>query len=192
MLALFIVRGEVNVSLTHLSEQKKVADRQMQWKKKPNPLFVRNLTSYNNHIELLANYSETSCSFARHFAIFSRNVGILIGSLLRASCELKFQLAVSCNWFSAKTPWWKPQLSITITSPFAKTGFPTWSTACKLSSKKWIISNPLEGPSKIVINTKTAMRRTVGFQLLEGLSCYVRNSDLALFSRPRFRQKNEP
>ena len=40
-------------------------------------------------------YSETGCSFARHFAILSRNVGILIGSLLRASCELKFQLAAS-------------------------------------------------------------------------------------------------
>ena len=50
-------------------------------------------------------YSETGCSFARHFAIFSRNVGILIGSLLRATCELKFLLAASCNWFSAKTPW---------------------------------------------------------------------------------------
>ena len=40
-------------------------------------------------------YSETGCSFACHFAILSRNVGILIGSLLRASCELKFQLAAS-------------------------------------------------------------------------------------------------
>ena len=44
-------------------------------------------------------YSETSCSFACHFAILSRNVGILIGSLLRASCELKFQLAAS--WSSS-------------------------------------------------------------------------------------------
>ena len=37
-------------------------------------------------------YSETGCSFARHFAILSRNVGILIGSLLRASCDSNFNL----------------------------------------------------------------------------------------------------
>ena len=36
--------------------------------------------------------SETGCSFARHFAILSRNVGILIGSLLRASCDSNFNL----------------------------------------------------------------------------------------------------
>ena len=35
-------------------------------------------------------YSETGCSFARHFAILSRNVGISIGSLLRASCDSNF------------------------------------------------------------------------------------------------------
>ena len=44
-------------------------------------------------------YSETGCSFARHFAILSRNVGILIGSLLRAGCELKFQLANKSGMF---------------------------------------------------------------------------------------------
>ena len=44
-------------------------------------------------------YNETGCSFARYFAILSRNVGILIGSLLRARCELKFQLAAS--WSSS-------------------------------------------------------------------------------------------
>ena len=37
-------------------------------------------------------YSETGCSFPRHFAILSRNVGILIGSLLRASCDSNFNL----------------------------------------------------------------------------------------------------
>ena len=37
-------------------------------------------------------YSETGCSFARHFAILARNVGILIGSLLRASCDSNFDL----------------------------------------------------------------------------------------------------
>ena len=37
-------------------------------------------------------YSETGCSFARHFAILSRNVGILIGSFLRASCNLHEQV----------------------------------------------------------------------------------------------------
>ena len=37
-------------------------------------------------------YSETSCLFARHFAILSRNVGILIGSLLQASCNSNFNL----------------------------------------------------------------------------------------------------
>ena len=37
-------------------------------------------------------YSETGCSFARHFALLSRNVGILIGSLLRASCDSNFIL----------------------------------------------------------------------------------------------------
>ena len=37
-------------------------------------------------------YSETGCSFACDFAILSRNVGILIGSLLRASCDLNFNL----------------------------------------------------------------------------------------------------
>ena len=37
-------------------------------------------------------YSETGCSFVRHFAILSRNVGILIGSLLRASCDSNFNL----------------------------------------------------------------------------------------------------
>ena len=37
-------------------------------------------------------YSETGCSFASHFAILSRNVGILIGSLLRASCDSNFNL----------------------------------------------------------------------------------------------------
>ena len=39
-----------------------------------------------------AYYSETGCFFARHFAILSRNVGILIGSLLRASCDSNFNL----------------------------------------------------------------------------------------------------
>ena len=38
-------------------------------------------------------YSETGCSFARHFAILSRNVGILIGSLLRANWNLREQVA---------------------------------------------------------------------------------------------------
>ena len=33
---------------------------------------------------------ETGCSFARHFAILSRNVDILFGSLLRASCDSNF------------------------------------------------------------------------------------------------------
>ena len=37
-------------------------------------------------------YSETGCSFARHFAILSRNVGVLIGSLLPASCDSNFNL----------------------------------------------------------------------------------------------------
>ena len=41
---------------------------------------------------MLGNFSETGCSFARHFAILSRNVGILIGSLLRASCDSNFNL----------------------------------------------------------------------------------------------------
>ena len=39
-------------------------------------------------------YSETRCSFARHFAILSRNVGILIGSLLRA--KLRAQISTCC------------------------------------------------------------------------------------------------
>ena len=39
-------------------------------------------------------YSETGCSFARHFAILSRNVGILIGSLLRA--KLRAQISTCC------------------------------------------------------------------------------------------------
>ena len=39
-----------------------------------------------------ASYSETGCSFARHFAVLSRNVGILIDSLLRASCDSNFNL----------------------------------------------------------------------------------------------------
>ena len=39
-------------------------------------------------------YSETGCLFAHHFAILSRNV-VFIGSLLRTSCGLKFQLADS-------------------------------------------------------------------------------------------------
>ena len=39
-------------------------------------------------------YSETRCSFARHFAILSRNVGILIGSLLRA--KLRAQISTWC------------------------------------------------------------------------------------------------
>ena len=68
-------------------------------------LIGQNLTGEFMRKIYATSYSETGCSFARHFAIFSRNVGILIGSLLRASCELKFQLAVSCNWFSSKTPW---------------------------------------------------------------------------------------
>ena len=42
-------------------------------------------------------YSETGCSFARHFAILSRNVGILIGSLLRASCDSNFNLLIARN-----------------------------------------------------------------------------------------------
>ena len=37
-------------------------------------------------------YSETGCSFARHFAILSRTDGILVGSLLRASCDSNFNL----------------------------------------------------------------------------------------------------
>ena len=40
----------------------------------------------------MKNYSETGYSFARHFAILSRNVGVLIGSLLRVSCESNFNL----------------------------------------------------------------------------------------------------
>ena len=51
------------------------------------------------HVDGQNTYSETSCSFTRHFSILSRNVGILVGSLLRASCELKFQLAAS--WSSS-------------------------------------------------------------------------------------------
>ena len=35
-------------------------------------------------------YSQTSWSFACHIAILSHNVGILIGSLLRASCNSNF------------------------------------------------------------------------------------------------------
>ena len=75
--------------------------------------------------KILPNYSETSCSFARHFAILSRNVSILIGSLLRASCDSNFNLL----------------------------------------------------PEQMVFH--------IGI-------CYVHNSDLASFSRPRFRQKNGP
>ena len=41
---------------------------------------------------MLGNFSETGCSFAHHFAILSPNVGILIGSLLRASCDSNFNL----------------------------------------------------------------------------------------------------
>ena len=43
-------------------------------------------------LSTLSCYSETGCSFARHLAILSRNVGILIGSLLRASCDSNFNL----------------------------------------------------------------------------------------------------
>ena len=43
-------------------------------------------------------YSETGCLFVHHFAVLSGNV-VFIGSLLRASCELKFQLADS--WSSS-------------------------------------------------------------------------------------------
>ena len=38
-------------------------------------------------------YSENGCTFARHFAILSRNVGILIGSLLRANWNPREQVA---------------------------------------------------------------------------------------------------
>ena len=45
-----------------------------------------------NNITTITNYSETSCSFARHFATLSRNVGVLIGSVLRASLDSNFNL----------------------------------------------------------------------------------------------------
>ena len=50
------------------------------------------LDEYFSISESLRVCSETGCSFARHFAILSRNVGILIGSLLRASCDSNFNL----------------------------------------------------------------------------------------------------
>ena len=50
-------------------------------------------------------YRETGCSFARDFAMLSRNVGGLIGSLLRASCNLKFQLAAS--WSQRYAQGWR-------------------------------------------------------------------------------------
>ena len=47
------------------------------------PIFRSSRLSLANTI-----YGETGCSFARHFAVLSRNVGILIRSLLRASRKL--------------------------------------------------------------------------------------------------------
>ena len=44
-------------------------------------------------------YSETGCSFVRHFAILSCNVGILISSLLRASCDSNFNCCLSKRFF---------------------------------------------------------------------------------------------
>ena len=58
----------------------------------------------------------------------------------------------------------KAAVSITITSPFAKTGFPTWSTACKLSSKKWIISN--QNTNIEWQYCKVARKRTTGFTVI--------------------------
>ena len=57
--------------------------------------------------------SETGCSFACHFVILSRNVGILIGSLLQASCDSNFNFhgqPVALNakksqcWINFSTP----------------------------------------------------------------------------------------
>ena len=57
--------------------------------------------------------SETGCSFACHFVILSRNVGILIRSLLQASCDSNFNFhgqPVALNakksqcWINFSTP----------------------------------------------------------------------------------------
>ena len=58
-----------------------------------NITWVPSVAQVINLGKCLKSYSETGCSFTRHFAIFSGNVGILIGSLLQASCKLNFQLA---------------------------------------------------------------------------------------------------
>ena len=87
------------------------------------------------------NYSETGCSFARHFAILSRNVGILIGSLqsncssseqlLRASCDSNFNLLPEQTVFHIGMLWvdcdGKQQLRFGVV-------FTT-----EVSSKKWTV-----------------------------------------------------
>ena len=49
--------------------------------------------------------SETGCSLARHFAILSLNVGILISSLLRASCDSNFNLLLEQTGFHIGILW---------------------------------------------------------------------------------------
>ena len=45
-------------------------------------------------------YSQTGCSFDGNFANFRRNIGILIDSLSRASCNLRKQVAIAFVPFS--------------------------------------------------------------------------------------------
>jgi len=49
------------------------------------------------------NYSQTGCSFDGNFANFRRNIGILIDSLSRASCNLSKQVARFIWFLVART-----------------------------------------------------------------------------------------
>ena len=42
---------------------------------------------------MITNYSQTGCSFDGNFANFRRNIGILVDSLRRASCNRREQVA---------------------------------------------------------------------------------------------------
>ena len=70
-------------------------------------LYLRMYFSWYLPARTECNYRETGCSFARHFAILSRNVGILIGSLLRASCDSNFNLLPEQTVFHIGILWRK-------------------------------------------------------------------------------------
>ena len=70
-------------------------------------------------------YSEPDCLFAHHFAILSWNV-VFIGSLLRASCGLKFQLAES----------WSSSVVLEVKSDVSGTVKTLWRLVCQFSCTK--------------------------------------------------------